>query len=148
MNLCSIWPFAQISGDFYYLDIWQCARYFVIALFKELPLITIREMWGLGLELPGLSLGFYDTISVSSRNLNQVSVSEVTISTTSLLISHISSFNIHIYLIGCVKEIDLHTTRNFLHPPIAKCIVNSVVVRIYLGKLAVAQGTLLNPRWL
>jgi len=22
MNVCSIWPFAQISDDFYYLDIW------------------------------------------------------------------------------------------------------------------------------
>ena len=47
LNVCSIWPFAQISGDFYYLGIWQCARYFVAALFKELALITIREMWGL-----------------------------------------------------------------------------------------------------
>jgi len=47
MNLCSIWPFVQISDDFYYLDIWQCARYFVTALFKELALITIRGMWGL-----------------------------------------------------------------------------------------------------
>jgi len=47
MNVCSIWPFAQISVDFYYLDIWQCARYFVAALFKELALITIREMWGI-----------------------------------------------------------------------------------------------------
>ena len=56
MNVCSIWPFAQISDDFYYLDIWQCARYFVAALFKELALITITEMWGLGLELPGLGL--------------------------------------------------------------------------------------------
>jgi len=44
MNVCSIWPFAQISDDFYYLDIWQCSRYFVAALFKELALITIREM--------------------------------------------------------------------------------------------------------
>ena len=47
-------------------------------------------MWGLGLELPGfgLGLGFYNkvTVSVSSRNLSQVtaSVSEVTVSTTSL----------------------------------------------------------------
>jgi len=47
MNVCSIWPFAQICDDFYYLDIWHCARYFVAALFKELALITIREMWGL-----------------------------------------------------------------------------------------------------
>jgi len=47
MNLCSIWPFAQISDDFYYLDIWQCSRYFVTALFKELALITIIETWGL-----------------------------------------------------------------------------------------------------
>ena len=47
MNVCSIWPFAQISNDFYYLDIWQCARYFVAALFKKLALITIREMCGL-----------------------------------------------------------------------------------------------------
>jgi len=43
----------------------------------------------LGLELPGLCLGFYDkvSVSVSSRNLSQVSVSvlEVTVSTTSLL---------------------------------------------------------------
>jgi len=68
MNVCSIWPFAQISDDFYYPDIWQCARYFVAALFKELALITIREMWGLGLELPGLGLGlgFYDKVSVSA----------------------------------------------------------------------------------
>jgi len=33
--------------DVYYLGIWQCATYFVEALFKELALITIREMWGL-----------------------------------------------------------------------------------------------------
>jgi len=44
MKVCSIWPFAQISTDFYYFGIWQCARYFVTALFKELALITIREM--------------------------------------------------------------------------------------------------------
>jgi len=44
MNVCSIWPFALILDDFYYPDIWQCARYFVAALFKELALITIREM--------------------------------------------------------------------------------------------------------
>jgi len=86
LNFCSIWPFAQFSDDFYYLDIWRCARYFVAALFKELALITIRETWGLGLELPGPSLGFYDkvSVSVSSRNLSQVSVLEVTVSTTSL----------------------------------------------------------------
>jgi len=41
MNVSSIWLFAQISDDFYYLDNWQCARYFVAALFKELALITI-----------------------------------------------------------------------------------------------------------
>ena len=82
INVCSIWPFAQISDDFYYLDIWQCARYFVAALFKELALITIRELSGLGFELPGL--GFYDKVSVSSRNLSQVSVSEVTVSSTLL----------------------------------------------------------------
>ena len=44
MKVCSIWPFAKISDDFYYLDIWRCARYFVAALFKELASITIREM--------------------------------------------------------------------------------------------------------
>ena len=44
LNVCSIWPFAQISDDFYYLGIWQCAIYFVAALFKELALITIRDM--------------------------------------------------------------------------------------------------------
>jgi len=44
MKVCSIWPFAQISDDFYYLGIWQCARYFAAALFKGLALITIREM--------------------------------------------------------------------------------------------------------
>jgi len=43
MNICSIWPFAQISDDFYYLDMWQCAIYFVAALFKESALITIIE---------------------------------------------------------------------------------------------------------
>jgi len=44
MNVWSICPFAQISDDFYCLDIWQCDRYFVAALFKVLALITIREM--------------------------------------------------------------------------------------------------------
>jgi len=44
MNVCSIGPFAQISDDFYYLGIWQCARYFIEALFMELALIIIREM--------------------------------------------------------------------------------------------------------
>jgi len=44
MNVCSIWPFAQVSDDFYYLEIWQCAKYFVATLFKVLALITIREM--------------------------------------------------------------------------------------------------------
>ena len=44
MNVYSIWPFAQISDDFYNLDIWRCAFYFVTALFKELILITIIEM--------------------------------------------------------------------------------------------------------
>ena len=47
MNVCSIWPFAQISDDFYYLDIWQCARYFVATLLKKFPSITIREIRGL-----------------------------------------------------------------------------------------------------
>jgi len=47
MNVGSIWPFAQISDDFCYLGIWQCSRYFVAASFKELALITIKEMWGL-----------------------------------------------------------------------------------------------------
>ena len=37
MNVCSIWPIAQIPDDFYYVDIWQCARHFVAALFTELP---------------------------------------------------------------------------------------------------------------
>ena len=44
MNVCSIWPLAQISDDFYYLDIWQCARYFFAALFKESAFISIIEM--------------------------------------------------------------------------------------------------------
>jgi len=35
MDVCSIWPVAQISSYFYYLGIYQCARYFVAALFKE-----------------------------------------------------------------------------------------------------------------
>jgi len=44
MKVDSIWPFAQIPDDVYYLGIWQRARYFVASLFKELSLITIREM--------------------------------------------------------------------------------------------------------
>ena len=81
INVCSIWPFAQISDDFYYLDIWQRDRYFAAALEK-------REVSSLGLELPGLGLDVYDKVSVSSRNLSQISVSEVTVSTTSLLNDH------------------------------------------------------------
>jgi len=41
MNVCSI---LLLAVDFYYLDIWQCARDFVAALFKELALITIIDM--------------------------------------------------------------------------------------------------------
>jgi len=44
INVGSIWPFAQISDDFYYLCIWPCARYFAAAIFKELALTAIREM--------------------------------------------------------------------------------------------------------
>jgi len=40
-----------------------------------------------------------------------------------------------------VKEIDLHTTCNFLKPILAKCIMKSFVVNICLGKLAVVQVT-------
>jgi len=87
MNVCSIWPFAQISVDFCCLGIWQCARYFVAALFKELALIPSEKCEvsspGLGLELPGLGLGFYDKVSVSSRNLSQVS--EVTVSNSNVV---------------------------------------------------------------
>jgi len=43
MNICGICPSAQIS-DAYYLGVWQCARYFVAAVFKEFALITSREM--------------------------------------------------------------------------------------------------------
>ena len=79
MNVCSIWPFAQISDDFYNLDIWRCTFYFVTALFKELVLIAIIEMWGLEsrsrfrtsrsrsrsrLLWQSLGLGFYDKVSV------------------------------------------------------------------------------------
>jgi len=46
MNVCSIWAFAQILDDFYYLDIWQCDRYFVAALFKELAFIQSRHHGG------------------------------------------------------------------------------------------------------
>ena len=38
---------SRLSDIFYNLDIWRCAFYFVTALFKELILITIIEMWGL-----------------------------------------------------------------------------------------------------
>jgi len=86
MNVWSIWPFALMSGDSYYLSTWQCARYFVAALFKELSLITIREMWGLESRsrISRSRCRFLWQVSVSSRNLSQVSVSEVTVPTTSL----------------------------------------------------------------
>jgi len=91
MNICSVWPFAQISDNFYYLHIWQCVIYFVAALFKELALIIIIEMWGpasrsrtsrsrsrsrllwqsLGLGLvskfePGLGLGGYGLVYITA----------------------------------------------------------------------------------
>jgi len=89
MNVCSIWPFAQILDDFLYLDIRQCVRYFVAALFKELALIIIREMWGLEYRSrtsrsrtgllwqslgivskfqPGLGLGGYDLDYTTDSN--------------------------------------------------------------------------------
>jgi len=50
MNVCSIWAFAQILDDFYYLGIWQCARYFDAALFKDLQLPSEKcEVSSLGL---------------------------------------------------------------------------------------------------
>jgi len=112
MTVGSIWPFAQISDDSCYLGMWQCGRYFVAASFKKLALITIREMWGLGLELPGLGLGlvFYDKASVSSRNLIQVSVSEVTVSTTSLLLAS----RVVQYEISCCSIRDCIIIRNVM----------------------------------
>ena len=71
MNIYRIWTSAQISVA-YYLGIWQCARYVVAALFKELALISIREMWGLGLELPGLCLGFYDSLGLGGYGLDYI----------------------------------------------------------------------------
>jgi len=98
MNVCSIWPFEQICDDFYYLDIWQRARQFVAASFKELALITIKEMWGLESRSRSRTSRSRSRsrspllwqVSVSSRNLSQVSVSvsEVTVSTTSLISSN------------------------------------------------------------
>ena len=40
-----------------------------------------------------------------------------------------------------VKEINFHTTHNFLKPTVAKCIVNIFVVSICRGKLTVVQVT-------
>jgi len=52
------------------------------------------------------------------------------------------TFNLSIFIfIWIVKEIDLHATRNFLKPTIGKCIMNSFVVSICLGKLAVVHVT-------
>jgi len=46
----------------------------------------MHKFWSLGLELQvsSLGLGVFDEVSVSSRNFNQVSVSKVAVSTTSL----------------------------------------------------------------
>jgi len=78
MNVCSIWLFAQF---------WM---YFIILIFGNVPDILLQhysrsQLWlpsekcevsSLGLEFPGVGLGFYDKVSVSFRNLGQVSVSE------------------------------------------------------------------------
>jgi len=83
MNVCCIWPFAQISDDFYYLGVWQCARYFVAALFKELALITIKEMWGLQsrsrtsrsrsrLLWQSLGLGGYGLVYITAKNKSDI----------------------------------------------------------------------------
>jgi len=47
----------------------------------------MHKFWSLGLELQVSTLGVFDevSVSVSSRNFKQVSVSKVTVSTTSLL---------------------------------------------------------------
>jgi len=66
-------------------------------------------MWGLGLELPGLGrgLGFYDKVSVSSRNLSQVSVSvlEVTVSTTSLKIINLAVISFFSRILKTVRQV-------------------------------------------
>jgi len=78
MNVGNIWPFAQISDEFYYLGIWQCDRYFVAALLKKLALSTTRKN-----VRSRVSVSAFVTMS-RSRSLSQVSVSEVTVSTTPL----------------------------------------------------------------
>ena len=56
-----------MANNFMANNSWYSATFqiFFSAFFIELALITIREMWGLGLELPGLGLGFYGKVSVS-----------------------------------------------------------------------------------
>ena len=60
---------------------------------------TNFEVTSLGLELQvsSLGLGVFDEVSVSSRNFNQVSVSEVTVSTTSLATHDIFCLECHGY---------------------------------------------------
>jgi len=60
---------------------------------------------GLGLELQvsslDLNLGVFDEVSVSSRNFNQVSVSKVTVSTTSLVLTLNRFCGSLVFLIFC-----------------------------------------------
>ena len=84
MNVCSISAFAQISDDFYYLGIWQCAWYFVAALFKEVGFNyhqrNVRSR--VSVAVSNFQVSSFMT-KFRSRNLSQVS--EVTVSTTPLV---------------------------------------------------------------
>jgi len=72
-------------------EIWKKIKSELITtFFKKLSAkCTNFEVSSLGLgpehQVSSLGLGVFDEVSVSSRNFNQVSVSKVTVSTTSLV---------------------------------------------------------------
>jgi len=96
MNVCCIWPFGQISDDF--LNLFLADDFYCLFLAGRVLLSIFSRYLAMGQIfccsiIQGVSFNYHQRnvrsrVSVSSRNLSQVSVSEVTVSTTSLVSTH------------------------------------------------------------
>jgi len=75
-------PWSEVMTTFFWKISAKCTSFEVSSL--GLGLDFQVSSLGLEFQVSSLGLGVFDEVSVSSRNFNQVSVSKVTVSTTSL----------------------------------------------------------------